>query len=240
MKRAVKKKEHENLSKENIKRVISFMFPAEGSKPITKKEACEMLNISYNTTRLDKIIEEFREREEYVAKRKASNRGKPASNTEIADAVTSYLQGSSISVIAKSIYRSPAFVKNLLDKVGVPERPANKEAKMEYDYIPEECAAETFKKGEIVWSARYHSVARIEEELSPEYQAKHPGLGSTNYEEKYGSKCYSVYVLKDMHVDSSDTFFPRVESGGFHAYALAYDLGKLEHLREYGVDLTRL
>jgi len=240
MKRAVKKKEHENLSKENIKRVLSLLSPTDGSKSISKKEACEMLNISYNTTRLDKIIEEFREREQYIAKRKASNRGKPASNTEIAEAVTSYLQGSSISVIAKSLYRSPAFIKNILDKVGVPERPSNKEGKLEYDYIPEECASENFKKGEIVWSARYHSVARIEEELTQEYQARHRGMGTTDYEKKYGTKCYSVYIMKEMHVDSSDSFFPRVESGGFHAYALAYDLGKLEHLKQYGVDLTRL
>ena len=42
-------------------------------KPITKKEACEVLSISYNTTRLNKIIAEFEERQEYVAKRKATN-----------------------------------------------------------------------------------------------------------------------------------------------------------------------
>jgi hypothetical protein len=240
MKRAVKKKEHENLSKENIKRVLSFLTPRDGSKPITKKEACEMLNISYNTTRLDKILEEFQEREEYVAKRKASNRGRPATNAEIADAVTSYLQGSSISVISKSLYRSPAFVKSILDKVGVPERPANKEEKLGYDYIPEECTSETFKKGEIVWSARYHSVARVEEELSSQHQSSSKGLGNTDYEKKYGAKCYAVYIMKAMDIDTSESLFPRVESGGFNAYALAYDLGKLEHLQQYGVDLTRL
>ena len=28
--------------------------------------------------------------------------------------------------------------------------------------------------------------------------------------------------------------------GGFYAFALAYDLGKLKHLEEYGVDLEKL
>jgi len=54
----VKAKEHENLSEANIKKVIELL---EAEKPITKKEACEVLNISYNTTRLSKIIEEFKE-----------------------------------------------------------------------------------------------------------------------------------------------------------------------------------
>jgi hypothetical protein len=240
MKRAVKKKEHENLSKESVKRVISLLFPDTGEKAISKKEACEILNISYNTTRLDKIIEEYKEKEAYTAKRKLANKGKPATNAEISDAVVSYLQGSSVSVIAKSLYRSPAFVKALLARVGVPERPANKESKLGYDYIPEGCAAETFSEGEIVWSAKYHAVARVDKELSSEYQNKMPGLAFTDYEKKYASKCYSIYVMKDMNVDSSDTFFPRVESGGFCAYSLAYDLGKLEHLKQYGVDLSRL
>jgi hypothetical protein len=31
-----------------------------------------------------------------------------------------------------------------------------------------------------------------------------------------------------------------VETGGYFAYSLAYDLGKLEHLKEYGVDLSRI
>lgn len=31
-----------------------------------------------------------------------------------------------------------------------------------------------------------------------------------------------------------------VGTGGFSAFQLAYDLGKLEHLKEYGVDLSRI
>jgi len=55
---AIKKKAHEKLDDTNIKRVIAALT---NENPITKKEACEMLNISYNTTRLSKIIEGFKE-----------------------------------------------------------------------------------------------------------------------------------------------------------------------------------
>ena len=77
-KRGVRKRAHENLSDANIRRVISAL--EEGS---TKKSACEMLNISYNTTRLNRIIEEFEEQENYVAIRKLQTKGKPASPDEI-------------------------------------------------------------------------------------------------------------------------------------------------------------
>ena len=94
MKRGTKKKSYENLTDSNIKNVISLL---EAEKPITKKEACDILNISYNTTRLNKIIEEWKETQEYRAKRKAEKRGKPASDSEISNVIESYLEGDSIS-----------------------------------------------------------------------------------------------------------------------------------------------
>ena len=45
----IKKKSYEKLDDINIKRVIDAL---ESEIPITKKDACEILNISYNTTRL--------------------------------------------------------------------------------------------------------------------------------------------------------------------------------------------
>ena len=56
--RGVKKKSHEKLDSGNIQRVIDLL---EQEEPITKKEACEMLNIRYNTTRLQRIIDEHTE-----------------------------------------------------------------------------------------------------------------------------------------------------------------------------------
>ena len=119
MKRGTKKKSHENLTDSNIKNVISLL---EAEKPITKKEACDILNISYNTARLNKIIEEWKENQEYRARRKAEKRGKPASDSEISNVVESYLEGDSISNIAKRLFRSSIFVKNIIQRVGVPEK----------------------------------------------------------------------------------------------------------------------
>ena len=128
--KVVKKKDYENLSTQNIEKVISLLNPSSSQKPITKKEACDILNIAYNTTRLNKIIEEYHEKKAYTAQRKKKLRGQPASQAEIAEACESYLQGGTISEISKSLFRSPSFVRALLEKVGVPQRPANKEEKL--------------------------------------------------------------------------------------------------------------
>ena len=77
--RGVKKRSHEKLTDANIQHVMGLL---DAESPITKKEACSILNISYNTTRLKTIIEEFVEQKEYRDKRKAANRGVPARASE--------------------------------------------------------------------------------------------------------------------------------------------------------------
>ena len=97
-------KKHENLTQANITKVIELLNPTDGSKPITKKEACSILNIAYNTTRLGNIIAEFHEMQEFRARRKAQNRGKAATPQEIQTTVQMYLEGDNVSEIAKALY----------------------------------------------------------------------------------------------------------------------------------------
>ena len=66
----VKKKAHEKLDNKNIQRVIDAL---NGESSITKKEACEMLHINYNTPRLSKIIKNYREEIAYRQKRMDRN-----------------------------------------------------------------------------------------------------------------------------------------------------------------------
>lgn len=235
----VKKKDWENLTPSNIEKVITLLNPQDGSKPITKKEACSILNISYNTARLSKIIEDYDERTAYIQLRKSQNKGKPATEMEISEVIRDYLSGDSIASIAKSLYRSSGFVKSIVERVGIPSRGVSKEERLSIGYLPEECVAEEFSPGEIVWSARHHAPAEIRYELSVAYQAEKAGFKDTNYEKKYGAKCYNIWVTEPF--DSNKEFWiGGIESGGFYATALAYDLGSLKHLEKYGVDLSRL
>ena len=235
----VKKKDYENLTAENIKKVITLLNPPAEKSPITKKEACQILNIAYNTTRLTSIIEDYEEKISYVQLRKSQNRGKKATESEIAEVVRDYLSGDSIATIAKSLYRSPGFVKAVVERVGIPSRGVSKEERLCVGYLPEECVAEEFTPGQIVWSARHHAPATIQAEISIDYQAEKSGFMVTNYEKKYGSKCYSIWVREEIDQDK-EFWVAGVETGGFSAFALAYDLGNLQHLEKYGVDFSRL
>lgn len=216
MPRGVKKRDFEDLSDSNIRKVISLL---NADNPITKKEACEILKISYNTSRLSKIIEEYNSSQEFTRRMKQKKRGKPADKAEISNIVEEYLQGASFGDIAKRNYRSLAFVKAIVERVGVPQRATGDDV-YKIEYLPEECTAEEFVEGEIAWSAKYHSSCTVRKRLEDWYI------------EKYGCPVYRVYINED-----SDEVFTK---GGFFAVAPAYDLGKLSHLEEYGVNIARL
>ena len=239
IKKKIKKKDHENLTATNILKVKNLLNPLEeGQKAITKKEACDILNIAYNTTRLTRVLAEYEEQKAFVSKRKSQNRGKPASDAEICEAVGAYLQGETLSDIAKRLFRSTGFVKAMLEKVGVPSRASNSEERSQIEYFPDECVSEDFAEGEIAWSSTYHSTVVVDKRFTREYQAGSPGLNNFDYEAKYGTYCYSVYVVQK--VDAEDTYFSSVQSGGFNACVPAYELGKLEHLKKYGLDLSKM
>ena len=90
----VRKKSHEKLDDANIQRVLDYL---RQDKPITKKEACAMLNISYNTARLTSIMVDFEETLEFRAKRKSQNRGRKATNHEIKQSIEMYLDEQPVS-----------------------------------------------------------------------------------------------------------------------------------------------
>ena len=234
----IRSKSGEKLSYDNIERVISHL---EQENPITKKEACEMLNIRYNTTRLQRIIDEHLDTRAFKERRKSQNKGKMATNDEISSVVKMYLDGMNVSTIADSLYRSPAFVKNIVEKTGIPQKLADSDYEgMKNAMLPEQCVAEEFEYNEKVWYPRQNKFALIKHEITQKYQAERKGYACygniaqcVNYEDKWGAKCYKVFILEPC--DTSTTLFPWIdgERTGYWGTALAYELGSLRHLQKY-------
>lgn len=216
----VKAKAGENLTDANIERVVKLL---EQAKPITKKEACEVLNIAYNTTRLNNIIEGYKSRLALDQKRRAANRGKPASPEEIRSTVLDYLKGISVSEIAEGLYRSTTFVRNIIETVGVPQRGVG-ENYFEYSPLPDQCITDEFKVNDLAWSARFQSVCIIDRDL-----------GETKDK---ASKLYRVYVLEPFEAPDK-LYLSSWGQPGYYASQPAYELGSLAHLKEYGVDVER-
>jgi hypothetical protein len=217
--KTVRKRSHEKLDEANIERVLAYL---EQDKPITKKEACSMLNISYNTTRLNSIMIDFKETMQFRAVRKAQNRGRKATEYEVKQAIEMYLEEQPISGIAQALYRSTTFVRNLLDRVGVPlKRPTTQQGTSErIGYLPDECVSDTFEVDEKVWCARYDLPARI---IAGKYNDKHE------------CTVYHVYVIELTNFESP--YFGHIKEGGFHAHFASYDLGSLRHLNKYDINI---
>lgn len=154
------KNDQERLDEAHFERVIAGM---EATPKMTKKDACAILGISYNTTRLDSLIEKYQEKKSRDLARRASLRGKPATAEDTCFVISEYLEGATIDAITKSTFRSAAFVKGILERNAVPIR-ATSHDYFKPELIPEEAMQERFKVGETVYSARYDSVATIETE----------------------------------------------------------------------------
>ncbi len=212
-------KKHENLTEANISNVIELL---QAEKPITKKEACSILNIAYNTTRLNNIIAEFRETMDFRAIRKAQNKGKGATKQEITATVKMYLDGSNISDIAKSLYRSPAFIKGIIERLGVPQKLSMTDFEGRRNaMLPDQCVADEFALEERVWAIKQNYPAIVQRELKPETA------------EERGYKVYLVYTIEATQDDLKNTFFPHLSHAGKQYCLASYEMGSLKHLQQY-------
>jgi hypothetical protein len=196
--------EEELMTDANIAKVIKLLEPEQGAKAITKKDACQILGMAYNTTRLGTIIEDWKKKQSRNAERRAEKRGKPVTNEERVYIISEYVAGETVDAISKATFRSSTFIKNILETNSVPIRvPGNSYFKPEL--IPEGAVRDRFKVGEVVYSARYDSTARIDTE---------------SFSEQHGW-IYRVWLL--------------AEKWQQNAYQEATELASLEHLRQLGV-----
>lgn len=202
---ATRSKDTELLDDTSIEKVIKLLEPEEG-KAISKKDACAILNISYNTTRLGTIIDKYKEKKEKQAQRRAANRGKPATKDEVIFAIQAYLEGSPIDSICQSLARGAQFVHNILEEYAVPIR-ASSQDYFKPMLIPDGAVRETFNKGEMVYSARYDSVAKVEGE----------------FRDQKGQVAYRIWLVRDKWKE--------------FAYQPSEELASLEHLIKLGIKL---
>lgn len=151
----------DKLTPDNFEKVIALLSQ---EKPITKKVACEILGITYNTSRLDNLIKEYKEKLVFEKEQREKKRYKPATESEIQFIIEGYLNGESVAELSSRIYRSDSFVNTILDKTGVPKR-SKAFSCFTPQLLPEACVAEKFTVGEKVYSAKYESLATIKKEL---------------------------------------------------------------------------
>ena len=204
---ATKRTDNDLLTETNIQRVISLLEPGDGSKSkTTKKDACQILGIAYNTTRLATIIDQYKANKAKELERRSALRGKPATQDEINFVIQEYMEGATVDSISKSLYRPAGFVATILTRYAVPKRSSSTDY-FRPELIPEEAMRTRFVVGEVVYSARYDSCARIDLE---------------QHDPRYGW-IYRIWLLSDKWLQSG--------------WQPAEELASLQHLRDIGVKI---
>ena len=212
----VKAQKGERLDDEHVEKVIKFL---ESGGP--KKEAYGILNIKENASRLSRIIEEYHERQALAERLRKANRGKPATDMEIQTIIRGALDGEAISAMADDMFRSSDFVKKVIDTVGIPQKGVGSWWDRRFTTsIPDQCISDAFRKYEIVWSNKYNGLAIV---LTTD------------------SVRSDIYVIEKVEVEPDFAIGGKVYRGygGFHATQRNEELGSLEHLKKYGVDIYK-
>ena len=151
---AVKQKTGEDFSEEKVSQVLDMLENGE-----TKKACCDLLGMNYSTTRLANIIDEYHGKLELQSRMRKSLRNKPLDEQDITHICQAYLNGDPLTEISNDIYRSVNIVKNVLKRYGIPLRNASNNY-----YNPvfiEDETPDDYKKGDLVFSAMYNSMAEI-------------------------------------------------------------------------------
>lgn len=159
--RRSKNADSERLDSVHIEKAIELL-----NNKGTKKDACAILGIAYNTTRLASIIEKYLDNKARDAAKRAEKRGKPATPAEISYTIQSYLEGATVESISNALYRGSTFVNSILDSCSVPRR-QSAHSYFKPGLVPELAMRDSFKVGEKVYSMRYDSLARIDGEFKP-------------------------------------------------------------------------
>ena len=155
---AIRKKEGENLSEENIEKVKQLL---NSDNPISKKEACGLLNIAYSVTRLAKIIDEYTAAIDYKAEKRKRLQNTPISPDEVKYFIDEYLAGTAMETISDMSYRSIGVIKRTLEKYNIPTRNSSVSYSNPLS-LEGAIVREDYKKGDLVFSARYNCPATIE------------------------------------------------------------------------------
>ena len=134
----------------------------------TKKFICEYLNIAYNTKRLEKIVTDFKAKEERELELKKKAKNKVFTDKEKAFIAKEYQEGAAQSAIAKSWYVSPQRIKKILIDSGVPIRSRSKKTAAKVDHIVQDLEVK-FQKDEKVFIAKYNEFAIIEQVYDEDY-----------------------------------------------------------------------
>lgn len=168
----------------------------------TKKDACQMLGIAYNTARLDKLIEQFDKEQDVDKRLRAKKRKEAVTDQEVVHWITSYLNGAGFDELSKTYYRSASVIKHHLEKHGALLR-ASKVNRLNPPDLPEQCISDSFKPGQYVWSSAYNTIALVKAQFKNAYRIQVLGNGVQEMAYQAPYELGDLSHLENLGVDLS-------------------------------------
>lgn len=162
-KTTVKKAASEEISEAKI-RQVKWMLKAGK----TKKACCEHLGITYNTKKLDKLIQDFDNREIREAELKKAAKNKVFTAKEKENIAKAYLAGETQSALAKQYYISAQRIKKILIETNTPIRARGKKAAATVDHIVQDLEVR-FSKGDKVFIAKDNCFGIVDSVYDEDY-----------------------------------------------------------------------
>lgn len=152
----IRVKQGELITEDNVAKVINML--EREKDPISKREACDVLNISYNTTRLAKIITEHKETLAAREERRKRLAKVPVSERERLSIISDYLSGDPVAEIERTSGRSRSVIERIIIQANIPTRADCRG----FLLIDDNALAQDYKKDDLVFSAMDGTVAFIE------------------------------------------------------------------------------
>lgn len=190
------------------------------AKQVTKKAACEALgfvtaagNPQYK--KLDEAITRHKIQVKADKTIRKQKRREAFTDREVADMVSMYLAGESLTGLSEHFFRSVGVIRNRLEGIGGLLRRTSSPDMTEFNAVnppqhneynnpimlPDKCIVDKHVVGSMVWSARYSQLAKVVAEVQP-------GV-------------YRIFMSNEQQRQ--------------YAYQPVEELGSLKHLEDIGV-----
>lgn len=248
-----------DISDEQFKAVIAYLEEPKS----TKKAACELLGIAYNTKRLDTLIQEWKDNQDLAARMRKEKRRQACTPQELVNMIEDYLDGASFDEMSKRFYRSTAYIKHKLELSGALIRCNTSVSPLKPPMLPDEC---------VLLEEDFRPRVRIEFEVETQaqYDAKLQQLIAENEWDKAnvmevysrtskfdtkravdyrgelvwlpGYQCLGEIIKEVPTKCGCKAYRIFIFKDDRHQYVNipAWDIGSLRHLVALGVDVSRM
>lgn len=241
------------ISAEQFKAVIEYLEQPKA----TKKAACEMVGIAYNTKRLDNLIQEYKDDVERSIRLRKEKRRTACSPEELVSMIEDYLDGASFEDLSKRFYRSTAYIKHRLELAGALIRVQGILNPTRPPMLPDECVADAFRirqvfNKEVANQSEYDTwKASIVSEHGNDLLEIYKRAGKFDTKRSIvvmGEKCWIPgyqclgEVIKEVPSAQFTSYRVQLIHEDKQQYiSLPYfEIGSLSHLKSMGVDIDRL